>query len=209
MSDVKEYQAAVRAWANADKTRYTSAEIAEIEADLAEIAEELGIRRNPADGWHGISQLVSLGRFGSLLMEDADYQLGELITTADAKTKGVDFRGMPYLFADSTFKTLVVVPENRVEETDKEAPSEATERFAEFNWTASQKALEVDLPDAAAQLIGHASWILYGSRKRIENGDLGEMNAYFHEFQENQPVYQIEDVYLIDGVRIDARGILN
>ena len=68
-----------------------------------------------------------------------------------------------------------------------------------------------DLPDGTPVTAGKAHRILYESDKVMQPGDQkGKTNYYKHDFDKNKrPVSVIDDVMIVDKIKIDGRGILN
>jgi len=123
-----------------------------------------------------------------------------------------------HLFADPEGSLILVVPASRIEPADVPPGTgeDAEDFFEEFHhYEADGESMILDLPpsdpDRAAEHVGHADEILYSSDKKMRAGDReGEAHDYIHEFDEGQrPVYRWDDVWIIDEVAIDGRGILN
>ncbi|MCH8494021.1 MAG: DEAD/DEAH box helicase family protein [Balneolales bacterium] len=150
-----------------------------------------GVRKNPG----GNLQLAYLGR------------------AVKFHTDNAAFSGRDYMFSDAKGSKLFIVPANRVRPAQKTVHAPAAQRMHEEfkHYPADGNDYQVDLPDTQMKNIGYAHKIWYSSDKIMQPGDQkNKVNYYVHDFDAHKrPVYQLDDVLVIDNLMIDGRGILN
>jgi len=117
------------------------------------------------------------------------------------------------MFTNTAGTKLYILPQRRVKAVRNKVEDEkATEMFE--NWShypASFKDFEIDLPDGKGKTVGTAHKIFYASDKVMQPGDKkGKVNRYKHDFNPNKrPAKVIDDVLIIENIKITGRGIMN
>ncbi len=129
----------------------------------------------------------------------------------DLEADGMRVEGPAMMFTDG--KRLWIVPEYRVRKLRRPVPGEkAADLFAEWHqYPPDGVDFEIMLPDGPGKRVGYARTIRYASDKILAPEDRkGTQNNYIHEFDRNKrPVTVNDDVVTVEGIKLDARGILN